>query len=101
LPNNKKAIKRVKITKKKTLINSMRKSALKTAIKKCKVAIQNNDSNAQKYLREAIKAIDRAAAKNILHKNTAARKKSSLMKAYNKMVLAAAGTAAGENVVNK
>jgi len=83
VPNIKSAIKRVRISKKKTLQNSMRKSILKTNIKKCKQAIANNEPNAVEALKLAIKTIDKAAAKNIIHKNTAARKKSKLVKALN------------------
>ncbi len=85
LPNIKSAIKRVKVSRKKTLINSMKKSALKTSIKKCKEAIQNKDANVKVSFTEAIKAIDKAAAAKLIHKNTAARKKSKLAKALNKM----------------
>ncbi|NSW89309.1 MAG: 30S ribosomal protein S20 [Firmicutes bacterium] len=83
MPNTKKAIKRVRIAEKKRLINAMRKSALRTAVKKCKIAIQNNDPKAAEFLKNAIKALDKAAAKNVIHKNTAARNKSKLTKAFN------------------
>ena len=83
MPNIKSAIKRVKITKAKTLKNSMRKSALRTSIRKAKEAIASNDASKEEALKNAIKLIDKAAAKNVLHKNTAARKKSKLMKALN------------------
>jgi len=81
LPNIKSAIKRVKVTKVKTLKNTMRKSALKTAIRKCKEAIAKNDPSAADLYKKATKALDKAAAKNLIHKNTAARKKSRLAKA--------------------
>jgi small subunit ribosomal protein S20 len=83
LPNIKSAIKRVRINKYKTLKNSMRKSALKKAIKKCKESIANNDAKAADILKIAFKTIDKSAAKNVLHKNTAARRKSKLAKALN------------------
>ena len=83
MPNIKSAIKRVKVSKNKTLVNSIRKSVLKTSIKKCKAAITNNDPSAATLLKDAIETIDKSAAKNILHKNTAARRKSKLVKAYN------------------
>jgi small subunit ribosomal protein S20 len=83
LPNIKSAIKRVKVAKAKTLKNAIRKSALKTSIRKTKEAIANNDPSASEALKHAIKLIDKAAAKNVLHKNTAARRKSKLMKALN------------------
>jgi len=83
LPNIKSAIKRVKVTKAKTLRNSMRKSALRTSIKKCKEAIAENSAAAAEVLKNTVKAIDKAAAKNTIHKNTAARRKSRLAKALN------------------
>ncbi len=83
LPNIKSAIKRVKVSKTKTLKNVVRKSALKTSIKKCKEAIANGQDTAAESFKSATKALDKAAAKNILHKNTAARRKSRLAKALN------------------
>ncbi len=83
MPNIKSAIKRVEVTKSKTLKNTMRKSALKTAIKKCNEAIESKDSSATSVLSSTVKSIDKAAAKNIIHKNTAARRKSKLAKALN------------------
>ena len=84
LPNIKSAIKRVKISKVKTLKNNIKKSILRTSIKKCKEAIAGKDTAAAEVvLKKAAKTIDKAAAKNIIHKNTAARKKSRLAKALN------------------
>ncbi len=85
MPNIKSAIKRVKVIKAKTLINTIKKSALKTAIKKCKEAITKKDTKSAELLVKAIKTIDKAVAKNLLHKNTGARKKSKLTKALNAM----------------
>lgn len=75
--------KRVKVNETKALKNTMRKSALKTSIKKAKASIANNEETVVKSLTDAIKAIDKAAAKNLIHKNTAARRKSQLARAYN------------------
>ncbi|MDP4114323.1 MAG: 30S ribosomal protein S20 [Bacillota bacterium] len=83
MPNIKSAIKRVEVTKTKTMKNMVKKSALKTTIKKCSEAIESKDENASKVLNATAKTIDKAAAKNILHKNTAARRKSRLAKALN------------------
>ena len=83
LPNIKSAIKRVKVTQAKTLQNIIKKSALKTTIKKCKEAIAKGADTATEAYKTTTKAIDKAAAKNLLHKNTAARKKSRLAKALN------------------
>ncbi|MFZ5986282.1 MAG: 30S ribosomal protein S20 [Bacillota bacterium] len=83
MPNIKSAIKRVRVTKHKSLKNSIRKSVLKTAIRKCKEAITNNDAKAVDALKSAITSLDKSAAKNVIHKNTAARRKSKLAKALN------------------
>ena len=55
------------------------KSELKTYVKKA----QNAEENKAEAVRVAIKKIDQAAAKGILHKNTAARKKSALARSLN------------------
>lgn len=83
LPNIKSAIKRVKVTQVKTLKNTIKKSELKTIVKKCKEAIATVDGNATEAYKNATKALDKAAAKNLMHKNTAARRKSRLAKALN------------------
>ncbi|MBQ6569026.1 MAG: 30S ribosomal protein S20 [Clostridia bacterium] len=82
MPNIKSAKKRVKVTAVKALRNKSYKSALKTSIKNANAAIEAN-ANSEEAVRLAIKKIDQAAAKGILHKNTAARRKSSLARRLN------------------
>ncbi len=77
MPNIKSAKKRVKVIATKTARNKAAKSALRTAIKKANVAIEASASDKDVVVREAVKKIDQAAAKGIIHKNTAARKKSA------------------------
>lgn len=87
LPNIKSAIKRVQVTETKTLQNSMRKSALKTSVRRFNETIQSGDTdNANMALKKAIELIDKAVKTGILHKNTAARKKSSLQKSCNSIL---------------
>jgi small subunit ribosomal protein S20 len=83
LPNIKSAKKRVKVAEAKTFQNVVKKSALKTAVKKCREAIKSDDASVATVLTATVKSIDKAAAKNLIHKNTAARKKSKLAKAMN------------------
>ena len=79
MPNIKSAKKRVKVIEKKTLINKMHKTALKTAIKKFEAAAESNDAeNARIYFNDAVKKLDQSACRGIIHKNNAARKKSQL-----------------------
>ena len=83
MANVKSAKKRVKVIATKTLANKAVKSGLKTAIKKANLAIENGDDNRQELVRAAIKTIDQAKAKGVLHANTASRKKSSLARRLN------------------
>ena len=84
LANIKSAKKRIKVIETKTLRNKMTKSKIKTLVKKVETAVAQNDKAvATAALTEAVVAIDKAAAKGIFHKNTAARKVSRLTKAVN------------------
>lgn len=83
MPNIKSAKKRVKVIATKTLINKAANSELKTTLKKASAAIANNDANKAEAVRVAVKKLDQAVAKGILHKNAAARKKSQLAKKAN------------------
>lgn len=78
MPNIKSAKKRVLVNKTKAQQNKSTKSALKTAIKKANAAIESNAADKDELVRAANKKIDQAAARNILHKNNAAHKKSAL-----------------------
>ena len=83
MPNIKSAKKRVKVIEVKAAQNKALNSALKTEIKKANAAIENNAENKAEAVKVAVKKIDQAVAKGILHKNTAARKKSALVKKAN------------------
>ena len=86
MPNIKSAKKRVKVIETKTLKNQMVKSALKTQIKKFEAAAAAGDKTvATEAFNTTVKKIDQAASKGILKKNTAARRKSKLATALNKI----------------
>lgn len=86
MPNIKSAKKRVELTKVQNERNRMAKSALKTTIKKFDAAVASGDrEQAAAAYQAAIKAIDQGVTKGILHKNTAARKKSSVSLKMNAM----------------
>ncbi len=80
MPNIKSAKKRVKVIATKTLQNRAANSQLKTQIKKANAAIDSNADNKLAEVRIAMKKIDQAAAKGIIHKNNAAHKKAALDK---------------------
>jgi len=82
--NIKSAKKRTKVIAKKTANNRIRKSVIKTAERRFFEAIEAGDKElALERFKTAEKAIDKAASKNILHKNAAARKVSRLAKQLN------------------
>ncbi len=86
MPNIKSAKKRVLVIKTKTMQNKIFKTQLKTDIKKYQAAIaEGNAEAAQTTYKAAVKKIDQAAARGIIHKNAAARKKSQFTKALNNM----------------
>lgn len=85
MPNIKSAKKRVLVSSKKAMQNKMFKSAFKTIEKKYEAAIATGDTAAAQALyKEVVKVTDKAAAKGIIHKNTAARKKSRFTTMLNK-----------------
>ena len=66
--------------------NKANKSALKTELKKFDAAVaEGNRSEADVAYKVAVKAVDQAAAKGLLHKNNAANKKSSMTIKLNKL----------------
>lgn len=83
MPNIKSAKKRVKVIATKTARNKAFKSALRTTVKKAYLAVDTNSADKEEAVRLAIKKIDQAATKGIMHKNTAARSKSALARKLN------------------
>ena len=83
MPNIKSAKKRTKIIAAKTLKNKMFKTNLKTVVKKYETAAAANDkANIEQSFRAAVKKIDQAVARGLIHKNKAARKKSQFAKKF-------------------
>ena len=86
MPNIKSAKKRVLVNQAKAMQNKAAKSALKTDIKKFEAAVvEGNRSEADKRYKEAVKAVDQAAARGLMHKNTAANRKSKMTLRLNKI----------------
>lgn len=86
MPNIKSAKKRVKTDALKREQNKSEKASMRTAIKKAKVEIKNGNKEAvDNNVKTALKKIDKAIASGLIHKNKAARDKSKLMKAANKV----------------
>ena len=86
MPNIKSAKKRVLIAEARNARNKAEKSALKTAIKKFEaVAAEGNRTEADGAYKVAVKNVDQAVARGVLHKNTAARRKTSMTLKLNKI----------------
>jgi small subunit ribosomal protein S20 len=66
------------------VLNLARAKAVKDIVKKIKKLAQTDKEEAKKLMATAYQAIDKAARRGVIKKNTAARKKSRLMKFLNK-----------------
>ena len=79
MPNIKSAEKRVLIARERNARNKVEKTKLKNAMKKFDAAVaEGNRETAEGAYKVAVKTVDRAAGKGLLHKNNAARKKSAM-----------------------
>ena len=81
MANIKSQIKRIKTNEKARLRNKSVKSSLKTAVRKYRAAADAGDvDTAATLMRDASKALDKAASKGVIHANQAANRKSAMAK---------------------
>ena len=86
MANIKSQIKRNRQNKKRRDHNRIYRGSARTALKKARLAIeQGNVDDAREATLVATRALDKAAAKGVFHKNKAARQKSRLMQRLNSM----------------
>jgi small subunit ribosomal protein S20 len=85
MPNIKSAKKRVKVLAVKTAQNKAQKSRLRSTLKKAELSLAGGADNSAEAVRQATKIIDQAAARGIIHKNAASRRKSALACRLNKI----------------
>ncbi len=79
LPNKKSAKKRVLVTERNRIYNRFWKTRCKNAVKKLLEAVASKDLDlATKRLNEAQGVLDKAVVKGVVHRNTAARRKSNM-----------------------
>jgi small subunit ribosomal protein S20 len=91
MANTVSSIKRVRQTERKTATNRLRKSRMRTQVKKMRKLLETKDANgAQSALPETYSMIDRAAKWGVIKKNTAARYKSRLTARLQKLSPSAA-----------
>lgn len=83
MPNKKSAKKELRKSTKRQVKNTKEKVAVKELVKKTRKAIVAGDKAVKELAQKTVKSLDKAAKKGIIHKNTAARKKSRLQKKIN------------------
>lgn len=84
MAHTKSAKKRIRSSKRKQSYNKPIRSRVKTYLTKAEEAINSGDIGmAVKVVRQAISTLDKAAKRNVIHPNKAARHKSRLMKKLN------------------
>jgi small subunit ribosomal protein S20 len=90
LANTKSAIKRLRSAERRRLRNRIYRGRARTAVRKARHLIEVGQfEEAREAVHTAAIALDKAAAKGIIHKNNAARRKSRLMQRLNQMEHAA------------
>jgi small subunit ribosomal protein S20 len=83
LPKSRSAKKTARTSERKRARNKSLRSATKTHLTRAEKLIVANQPEAQQAVVNTISALDRDAKKGVIHRNTAARRKSRLMKKFN------------------
>jgi len=78
LANTASALKRMRQNERRRLRNRVVRSRVRTAVKTARTALGTTATEARTLVSDAIRALDKAVTKGIIHRNTAARKKSKL-----------------------
>jgi len=76
--NTSSALKRMRQNERRRLRNRTVRSRVRTAVKTARTALGTAGSDARAAVTDAIRALDKAVTKGVIHRNTAARKKSAL-----------------------
>jgi small subunit ribosomal protein S20 len=91
VPNTKSAKKMVRVAERRRLRNQAARSTVRTYVRKAESAVRAGEE-AEAPVREAIRALDKAVTKGILHRNNVARRKSRLMKKLNRAAAEGSGS---------
>lgn len=83
MANTPSAKKRIRQNEKRRLRNRAVRSAVRGSVKNAREALTGKAADSATVVREAIRTIDRAVTKGIMHRNTAARRKSALARKLN------------------
>lgn len=81
MANHKSALKRIRSSERKRLRNRTVRTTTRTKVKQARMTLQEGDvETARTAIHEAIRTLDKAVSKGVIHRNNAARRKSRLMK---------------------
>lgn len=83
MPNTRSAAKQMRVAERRRLRNRAVKSSVKTFVRKAERGITASADDVQTLIVQAVRSLDKAATKGIIHKRNAARRKSRLMKKLN------------------
>ncbi len=89
MPNIKSAEKRVRQSERRRVRNRIYRSSARTAVKKARALIEAGDPGAQEAVMKAVRILDKAAQKGVIHANNAARRKSRLLRMLHKATASA------------
>ena len=78
MANTKSAIKRIRTSEKRRLRNRTVRSRVRSVLKTARAAVTTTGEDARAAVLQAIRTLDKAVTKGVIHRNTAARKKSAL-----------------------
>ena len=78
MANTRSAMKRIKQNEKRRLRNRAVRSTIRSSMKSARTAAAEKSPQSKEVVLEAIRVLDRAVTRGIIHRNTAARKKSAL-----------------------
>jgi small subunit ribosomal protein S20 len=81
--NTPSAIKRIKQSEKRRQRNRAARSTIRSAVKTARAAVEQKAPDAGAVVREAIRTLDQAVSRGVMHRNTGARKKSALARKLN------------------
>jgi len=81
--NTRSAIKRMKQSEQRRQRNRAARSTIRSSVKTARTALAGKSSDSRAAVQEAIRTLDRAVTRGVMHRNTAARKKSALARKLN------------------
>ena len=90
MANTSSAQKAMRQAERRALRNQAARSSVRTYAKKATIVVAGGGEDAATVVRDAVRALDKAAQKGIIHRNAAARRKARLMSQLHKLTVAAA-----------